>query len=186
MPTVEEMSSRYAISLKKLRRMERDGVLNVEAGDPTILQMLSALRSGNQLSVSQCVDLLTAPALFAQLGGYETKARGQLALLGSVVVPAPDSAAMAIVDAAAYDAGALERLADWIKATIPEQPCTHHYLAVRLLLGVQTNLRQYEAPRIPRAFLNVRKSGLLAGWFEIVKQRGKNATIYHRPKGFDL
>jgi hypothetical protein len=64
---------------------------------------------------------------------------------------------------------------------IPAKPVGHAYLAVRLLLGLAPNIRQYDVPRIPRALLNCRLHADLVGWFRVEKVKSRNVTIYQRP-----
>lgn len=187
MPTVHDISREFGISLKKLRRMERRGILNCDAEDPVTASVLYTFRTGNRLTVSQALALLERPALLETLGNKADKARRQLSELGNVK-PAPADVAANLAGAAAGDPDSVQSVLGWCKETIPpvgEVP--HHYLAVRLLMAVPMNLRQYEEKRLPRVLLQCRRSEEFAGWWRTAAVRSRRVTLYSRPGGgFDL
>jgi len=187
MASIHEMAQRYGVQMKKLRWMAREGALNCDAESPITATILYTLRCGNRLTVSQCVALLETPALFETLGRKADKARKQIAELGSVR-GAPANIAAELAGAAAGDPASVQALVNWCKATIPpagEVP--HHYLAVRLLMAVPANLRQFEEKRLPRVLLNCRRSEEFAGWWRIAPMGSRGITLYSRQgAGFDL
>lgn len=187
MTTIHEMSREVGISLKKLRKMERKGWLNVSADDPVTDSILYAFRTGNRLTVSQAIALIEAPGLIDTLGSKADKARQQLAELGNVQ-PAPAIVAAELVGAAAGDASSIRAVMEWCKEAIPPQgEVTHHYLAVRLLMAVPANLRQFEEKRLPRVMLQIRRQEEFAGWWRIAPKGSRGITLYSRPSGaFDL
>lgn len=187
MPTIHEISREFGVSLKKLRKMERRGILNCDAENPATAAILYTFRTGNRLTVSQALALLEAPALIETLGNKADKARRQLAELGNVQ-PAPADVAAELPGAAAGDLDSVRRVLEWCKGAIPPAgEVSHHYLAVRLLMAVPANLRQYEEKRLPRVLLNVRRQDDFAGWWRVAPKGSRGITLYARPgAGFDL
>jgi hypothetical protein len=191
MPTIHEISRAMNISLKKLRSMEKRGWLLCDAkAHPMVESMLSTMRSGNPLTVAQCVALIEDPKLFDLLEGKAAKARQQVEALGN-----PKPAAIDWIDLSAAtlndenSEAATLRLIAWIKAVLPVSGrVSHHWIAVRLLLAVPEDMRRFEIPRLGKIMLTIRKHPEFAGWFTIAKQGSRNVTWYHRPKakGFDL
>ncbi|MEL7681418.1 hypothetical protein AAG602_09660 [Citromicrobium bathyomarinum] len=187
MATLHEWRARWGISLRKLRRMEREGWIEFDAGDPLIDAILRTMRGGNPLTVSQRVALLERPAVINTLGDKAELAWRQLAELGDVQ-PAPPEITAEMVCVAAGEERSVKLLVDWCKATIPTgRDVGHHYLGVRLLKGVPVKIRHFEEKRLPRVLLNVRRSEDFAGWWDTITKGGRNVTRYYNPKQrFDL
>ena len=186
MLTIYEMSEKYNVSIRKLRRMQKDGCLRSDSsGDPLADEMRSQLQTGRPLSVRHLVALHDKPALVGEIGPYQDSAKAQINALGRIV-PAPEDIWPDLSAAASHDPEAIARLIAWAKETIPDRPVHHHYLAIRLVLATPEPLRKHEYPRLNRVFLNMRKSPGFAGWFTIEQKGKRRVTWYHKPEGFDL
>ena len=187
MLTLYEISEKYRIQLRKLRRMQKDGVLRCEgSGDPIADDIRSFLAAGMHLSVKQLVALVEKPALILELGNRQEEARSYVEALERPD-PAPDDLWPCISGAASNDVESIDRLVRWTKDTLPEgRKVSYHWLAVRLALAVPDNMRKHEFPRLNTAFLKLRQSPAFAGWFSIEQQGKRRVTRYHKPEGFDL
>lgn len=182
---VHEIADEYGLPIKKLQRLAKAGLLVTTPGDDRPHKMRSYLASNRHLSVAQLLDLMREPALFDQLGKlgtYEAKARKQLKALGDVKAGAipTETAANLIYGAAIAELDSLEKLASWIKSTVPPGGCSYHYLAARMLFNVPGGRFAVSYNFLQRAILNLRNMPALAGWSS--KGSEPNApTKFHRP-----
>lgn len=177
------------VSLRTLRKLERLGFLkNAESENPLASKINYNLRKGNALSVVELAALLQDDELWFYLGDYVDRAKTQVAALGKVDPDkVPSGMASTIELAARDDPQGVAPLVDWMKATIPEAgDVSHHFLAVRLLLGVPETQRDMVAGWIPRAFLNCRKFEAFAGWWKVTGKPGARLTIYYQPHDLPL
>ena len=184
-----EFCERYKISLRKGRRIKKDGSLPLESGgNEHGAEIRFQLRKGQPLTVAHLIIIIEQPTIISQLWPYNDKAKNQLAALGDVRnEAAPPDVAACIADAAQGDEQAIGILIGWMKEAIPVEPVTHHWLAVRLLMGLQPNIRTYNVPRIRRAFLNCRNSTDFKGWWRVDKVGSRRITSYQQPRvEFDL
>jgi hypothetical protein len=185
-----EYCEKYKISLAKARKQLKDGVLRLdETTSGESANIRHWLTRGQPLTVQMLCHLIDNPSEVLDLGRYADKAQDQIDALGKVQA-APLEVAAAIADTARGKPEATAILLEWLNATIPAKGCTHAYLAVRLLLGLPAAQRKFDAPRIPRAFLECRRNPEFAGWYETRRNGAKNFTIYKRAKialvDFDL
>lgn len=185
-----EFCERFHISLAKARKMDKAGVLRLDENtSEAITEIRHALSRGQALTAAQLVELVENPGAVLDLGRYASRARDELDALGDARnEAAPKLVAAYVTDAAKGDPEAVGVLLDWLKTILPARPVSHSFIAVRLLLGLAPNIRQFDVPRIPRALLNVRRHDAFAGWWRVEKQKSRNVTIYSRPakKSFDL
>lgn len=184
-----EAAEKHKISLKKLRAMDRDGLLRLDQSASASDPIRACLIKGNPLPVSQLVQLVEAPAMLLELGKYAEAARTQVAALGKPEREvAPKAVAAAVTDAAKNDPEQVAILCDWLRSIIPARAVGHSYIATRLLLGIPPAIRKFEAPRIGRALLNCRNSPGLSGWWTVNPGASQNSTVYQKEtkKGFDL
>jgi hypothetical protein len=183
-----EYAEKYSISLKKARQQVKDGVLRLdETIDPQAVEIQDWLSQGQKLTAAQLCVLIESPGIILDLGRYAPRAEEQIAALGNAKgEAAPKMVAAYITDAAHNDAEAVRVLVDWIKQILPVKPVSHNYIAVRLLLGLAANVRQYDVPRIPRALLNCRKLEEFASWWSVENRKSRSVTIYQRPTKKDL
>ena len=113
---------------------------------------------------------------------YEGRADEQLSALGDARNEiAPKNIAACVTFAAKGEAESIDTLLSWLQQIIPAWPVGHSYIAVRLLLGIPANLRQFDIPRIPRALHECRRREEFAGWWRTERPKDRNVTIYQRP-----
>ena len=191
MADIYEISLRHNLSIRKLRKMEKAGILRTtESEKPELSKILYNLRKGNRLSAIHCAALIDDADLILDLGEYDYKIRQQLEELGPASSEAAPSHIVMKIDMAAKDhPEQVEELESWMKDAIPTgKEVSHHYLAVRILLGAKASMRPYIAKWLPRAFLNVRNRQSFSNWYSLRKTRfSRNATFYRRPKNnYDL
>ncbi len=176
-----ECAEKYRISLKKLRLMERDGILRLDQSASATDPIRACLTKGNPLPVSMLVQLVEEPSLLLELGRHTRAAESQVSALGKPQKePAIKAAAAAVSDAAKNDPEAVAVLCDWLRSIIPARPVGHSYIAARLLLGIPPAIRKFEGPRIGRALLNCRNSPGLAGWWTVKPGASQNSTVYQK------
>lgn len=178
-----EISDKSGISVKRLRVLDKLGVLRHDASTTIVDEMRSTFREGNKLNVAQLVHLVENPAGLLELGRYAEKARAQLEAAKDVagqVNAAPLEVASQILEAFENQADACEALIAWAKTVIPPHPVGHSYLATRLLLGVPEGSRKHDAARLHRALMNCRARPSFAGWWRKEKSVSRNKTIYEK------
>jgi hypothetical protein len=178
-----EFCERFHISLAKARKMNKAGVLRLDENtSETITEIRHALSRGQPLTAAQLVELVESPSAVLDLGRYAARAQDELDALGDARgQAAPKLVAAYVTDAAKGDAEAVAVLIGWLKEILPASPVSHSFIAVRLLLGLAPNIRQFDVPRIPRALLNCRRHDAFAGWWHVEKRKSRNVTIYQRP-----
>lgn len=177
-----EISEKHKISVRKLRALDKDGLLRHDASTTILDEMRATFREGNKLNVAQLVYLIENPGGILELGKYASKAQTQLAELD---IPesqkAPREVAAQILDAFEKEPGAIVALIAWLKTIIPEHPVGHAYIATRLLLGVPENVRRYDIPRLQRALMNCRDHPSFEGWHRKEKSVSRTRTVYQKP-----
>ena len=185
-----EIAEKFKISIHTLRKLEKAGLLLTDYGESEHgARIRFQFAKGQSLTVAQQIEILEDPSILRELGPYRIKAEEEIASLGEVRgEAAPLEVAAHITDAAdRRDKDSIGVLIDWMKTVIPAEPITHHWLAVRLLMGLQANMRNYDVPRIQRALLNCRNSADFKGWWRVEKNKSRTQTLYQRPEvRFDL
>ena len=181
---IYQVSEKFKISMKKLRQMRKAGVLLIdETEHPLREQMRYFLSKSRLLSVEHLLALIDNPRLALQLGTYVTKARSQVNALGDLRVnTAPPYVANKIYVASTCNDDAIDILIAWLKDIIPASPVTHHYVAVRLVLGVDPLFRVQRARRIKWVLDQCRKRPEFADWWTVEKGVSGTRTFYRRPK----
>ena len=183
---IHEFSERYKISLAKSRRILKENPHWFDGSASTQgIEIRSWLANGQPLTSMQLCTLIENPGFILELGKHAHKAEEALARLGNVKAEiARLDVAACITDAASKDPESLAIIINWLKTIIPSEPVGHAYLATRLLLGLPENVRQFDAPRLQRVFLNCRLHPSFENWFFIKKNFSKSITFYKKP--FDL
>jgi hypothetical protein len=185
---IYEAAAQFKISISKMRKMDKAGILRLETAHPLTDSMRFYLGKGQPLTVAQLVAHVEDPTLIEQLRGKAGVAMAQVAMLGAPV-SAPLETVAEIDQASRGDTDACGRLIPYLKTCILQaasqgQPfINHHYIAVRLVLGSPASLREYNAARIARALLNCRRHPGFAGWWRIVPQGGKSMSEYGKFEG---
>lgn len=176
-----EISEKHKISVKKLRAMDKDGLLRHDASTTALDEIRSTLKTGNRLSVAQLVHLVELPAGLLELGKYAEKARVQIAELDNPAGQvAPREVAAQILEAFEKQPAAVAALVEWFKTIIPAHPVGHAYLATRLLLGVPEASRRFDVPRLARVMAHCREHPGFAGWWRKEKSVSRNRTVYQK------
>jgi hypothetical protein len=186
---IYEFCEKFRISLRKARKMDKAGVLRLDSGESEHgAEIRQQLRKGQPLTVAHFLYIIEEPTILSELCPYDEKAKNQLAALGDVNdEAAPREVAAYITDAARGDDEAIGILVGWLKGKIPAEAVTHHWVAIRLLMGLAANIRGYDVPRIQRALLNCRKSPDFTGWWRVETIRSRQVTFYQRSEiAFDL
>ena len=184
-----EINEKYGVSLPKLKRMQRDGVLICDAGEghPLAPLMRANLAKRQALSVEQLLCLIERPSVYAELRTRQKDARAQIAALGDYASgkPAP-SLLLAFQDAAENDPKSVQAVIDWAKSVLPGSPVPYSYLGVRAAQGVTVeSARKNFLMKFPMALRNARKRPEFAGWFETIETKGRKVVNYFNP-GLDL
>lgn len=176
-----EISDKAGISVKKLRALDKLGVLRHDASTTALDEMRATLKTGNRLNVAQLVHLIENPAGLLELGKYAPKASAQLDELGNATKQAaPREIAAQILEAFEKEPGAVAAVVDWCKSIIPAHDVGHAYIGARLLLGVPEASRKFEAPRLQRVMMNCRDHPAFAGWWRKERSVSRNRTIYRK------
>lgn len=178
-----EISDKHKISVKRLRAMDKDGLLRHDASTTPLDEIRATLKTGNRLNVGQLVYLVENRAGLLELGKYAEKARAQLAEIGNTKnQEAPREIAGQILEAFERDGAAVAALVAWAKTIIPSHVVGHSYIATRLLLGVPEGSRGYDVPRLRRVMMNCREHPDFAGWWRHEKDAAtsRNRTVYQK------
>jgi len=180
---IHEFSERYKISMAKSRLILKENPHWFDGSASTKgIEIKAWLANGQPLTAMQLCELIENPGFMLELGKHAHKAQEALERLGNVQGEiAPKMVAACITDAASKDPDALRAIIDWLKSVIPSEPVGHAYLATRLLLGLAPNVRQFDAPRLQRVFLNCRLDPSFANWFFVKKNFSKSITFYKKP-----
>jgi hypothetical protein len=185
MLTLLEFCDKYRISHAKAKWMQRDGVLVlVDECNLDLARIREVFAHGNPLTVMDLCALIESPGLLTQLGRFAGRALDQIEPLGDAVAgQAPRNVALAVMDAANGEADAIALLIDWIKGALPGDgsPVGYHWLAVRLMLPIAANIRQFETVKIRRALAHCRKSPEFASWWHYDGRKSRKVTIYANP-----
>lgn len=178
-----EFCERFHISHAKAKKMNKAGALRLDENTrEETAEIRHILSRGQPLTAAHLVELVDNPGSLLDLGRYAPAAQREIDALGNVRAEiAPKLVAAYITDAAKNEPEAVDALLGWLRGVIPAKPVGHSFLAVRLLLGLAPNIRQYDVPRIPRALLNCRLREEFAGWWRVEKQKSRNVTVYQRP-----
>lgn len=186
---IYEFSQKYKITIGKVRKMHKAGkILIDDTEDPLADEIRSNLAKGQPLPTGHLLALIENPRLAWQLGNYAKRARAQVAALGDLTNSvAPHAIAAEIYSSAGGNTDSVDRLTAWLKEIIPAKPVRHHYIAVRLALGLPKNCRAEFMRRIPRALYQCRKRQEFAAWWRPEKVGSRNRSLYQRPENlFDL
>lgn len=180
-----EFCERFHISHAKAKKMNKAGVLRLDENTrEETAEIRHILSRGQPLTAAHLCELVDNPGSLLDLGRYASRADEQLRELRDVrgkIEPAPKLVAAYVTDAAKNEPEAVEALLGWLREIIPARDVGHRFLAVRLLLGLAPNIREYDVPRIPRALLNCRLHPDFAGWFRVEQRKSRNVTVYKRP-----
>lgn len=185
---IYEVAAQFKISVSKLRKMDKAGILKLDKSHPLTDSMRFYLGKGQPLTVAQLVALVEDPTIIEQLGEKAGVALAQVAALNAPTA-APLETVAEIDQASRGDTDAIGRLIPYLKTQIllaasqGHSVINHHYLAVRLVLGSPASLRDYNAARIARALLNCRRHPGFAGWWRVVPRGALAVSEYGKFEG---
>lgn len=190
MMNIHEMSEKYAISVRKLRRLEKDGHLRVDSTETAIVsEMRSYLNKGNPLPAKHLLALFETPSIRLELGKQSPKADKELAALGDAKSQAAPYSLVAEIPGAAENVDeSRDFLMQWLSRVLADhkKPVNHSWVAVRLLINCPENMRSQISPLIPKALLNIRKRREFVLHWRTEWIAGKNLTIYQCPAPISL
>ena len=186
---IHQVAERFRVSVRKLRAMEKLGILKLEPENPYLSKVRYYVGKSQPIPVLPLLYLVENPDAILELGKSVYEAQSQVDALELEDNSAAPAAISMTVDLAATrdNPAAVEGLCDWLQAVIPSRPVPYHFLAVRLLLGAKPAARAFIAGRIHKALLNVRALERFAGWSYVDTIRGRKATLSVKGKlGFDM
>lgn len=155
---IREISAKSGVGVKALAKLERMGVLKVDAENMLAAEIRFHLARSKTLTVAYMLALLDDPSLLEDLGNYQDRAKRQIAALGNVKESVAPNAIRAYVrDAGQGSPTAAQCIATWARSIAPAGGVSYHWLAVRLLIGAPENLMQEDLRAMRFALLNVRK-----------------------------
>ena len=183
-----EFCERFNISMKKAKEMRKADILRIDGSTDEKTEAIRYwLSRGQRLTAAQLCELVEDNSLLLDLGRFAERAREAIDTLDNPMrQAAPREITAYITDACKGDKDAAAILATWIKTIVPAKPVPHAWIAVRLLLGINPSVREFEIPRINRALLNVRLLPEFARWFTSKSVNGRNATFYFCPAKLPL
>jgi hypothetical protein len=178
-----EFCDRFHISQRKARLMLKADVLRLDETTSEIaIRIRGLLAKGQPLTAAQLCALVESPGMLLDLGRYAGAAQEQVEALGDAKAEAAPKHVVAYIgDAVKKDPQTVVILIDWLKSIIPARPIPHNYIAVRLLLGLTPNVREFDVPRVPRALRECRRHADFAGWWCVDRQSGRTKTYYSQP-----
>lgn len=197
---IHDLSQKYGITKRKLRRMEKDGVLRVGKSQlPKHWQMVrSDIRKGKLTARSIALGY-RFPKVVSSIIDLSNRQRAMIEehfaaaeLPHDVPQPVESNLSMAglVCGAATVGGHYLDRFIQVVQALIPAKEVGYSYVAVRILLMCRNEYDIDGADEyLRRALSKAKDRPEMAGWWRSEKAKGASAhrTIYHRPKlEFDL
>jgi len=183
-----EINEKYQISLGKLKRLVRDGLLICDEGDghPLAPAMRANLVRNQDLSVEQLLLLIEKPKIYAELKNRQSQARNQVKALGHYDIEAmPLDLVKAVNLAADDDPKGVKAVIAWVKSVLPGEPVPYAFLGVRAGIRILPAGRHAFLTKFARALLNCRKDPEFAGCWRTEQKSGRKRTLYFNP-GLDL
>lgn len=180
---IHEIARRSGATLSTLKKLERLGVLKVEAESEVAAPLRTLLGRNQSLSLAQILLLVENADTLGELGKWEDRARDQIATLGDISsTPVPAGVPTACLIAASGDVDALDHLADWVQASLPPgKGVSFHWLAIRIVMAQHVRAREQSLKSINLAFGKLRGRPKMAGWWHSVPLGMRNTIIYQRP-----
>lgn len=197
---IYDINLEFGISLKKLRRMEKAGVLRVGKSKlPKHWQMVRSDIKKGKLSSRSIALAYRSPKVVSSIIDLTISQRTLIAeeitaadLPKDVPEPVESTPTIgSIIHLATISGGHfLDRFVRIVQSVIPETEVGHHYIAVRILLMCKNEYDiDYAYQYLRRALLKAKDRPEMAGWWrsEKIGERSERRTIYHRPRAhFDL
>lgn len=192
---VYDLRNRYDISVKKLRRMERDGVLRTgKSLAPKYWQTTRTdIRKGKMCARSIALAYRYPDKLesFMLLTAADRRVIERHILSAEIPpffppVASTPSIPTIIWGADTKEEGFVGRFVSILQSIIPDRPVGYLFVAVRMLLMCEKDFQiDMAAKSIQRALLNARDDPAMQGWsYREPTGQGKFRTIFKRPTSF--
>lgn len=197
---IYDINHHYGISLKKLRRMDKNRLLRIGKSElPKYWQKVRSDLHKSKLSARSIALAYQYPRDLEKMISLSRRHRNLIddyirkAELPKMIPPPVEPAIrVSIVVCAAVSEGGiwLDRFIAILQSHIPEKAVGYHYVAVRILLMCENphNIDlTFEFLR--QAILKARDQPSMAGWWsqQATQNEGEYPTIFHRPTAtYDL
>lgn len=191
---IHECHDRYGITLKKLRRMQRDGILKIEKDKtPEYWRRVISDIAKGKMSARSIALAFRFPE---KLDRISSLTRTQRLIIEShfksVELPDFDRALRV---RSTITVGMVEKhpmlsaeFIGTVQRIIPSRYVSYYYVAVRLYLACETDFHiDLMSKYMTRAFSSARDEPAMQGWWH--REPGpyeKKHVIYHRPRHYDL
>lgn len=197
---IYDLNHIYGISLKKLRRMEKDGVLRTGKSQlPKYWQMVRSDIHKSKLSARSIALAYQYPRDLEKMINLSRRHRSliddyirKIDLPKMAPPPVETEIRVSTVVFAAVSEGGiwLDRFIAILQSHIPEKAVNYHYVAVRILLmcGNPHNI-DLASEVLRQAILKARDHPSMAGWWstQATQNEKEYPTIFRRPTAaFDL
>lgn len=188
---IHEIADCYGISLRKLRRMHKDGHLKVgKSATPKYWQMVvSDIRKG-KMSARSIALAYRSPKRLEELARLTPRDRRilrehfELARLPFSNLDLDDNSYIAPVGAADNEPRYLSDFIEALKKIIPDEDVCYEFIAVRWLLtkcDFDVTIANI-SDTLPKALFFAREDPSFSGWWRKEPHLyGKYRVIYHRP-----
>lgn len=192
---IYECRDRFGITLRKLRKMEKAGVLKIEKDKTPEYwrKVISDIQKG-KMSARSIALALKFPEKLARLRNLTRVNRGTIQShfsnlglpddnLGYFDIRSPDPCGT-VEKIPAYR----DRFIEALQKIVPDYDVPYEYIAVRMLLTCEFDFHiSGMSDYMTRAFSAVRDEPSMIGWWHKEPGKyGKNHIIYHRPRSYDL
>jgi hypothetical protein len=197
---IHDISLAFDISPKKLRRMEKAGVLRV--GKSQLKKHWQMVRTDirkGKLSARSITLAYRFPKVVESIIDLSSRQRSMIAehLAAAELphdVPEPFESIPtigAIICLSVTKGGEfMDRFIRMLQSVVPDKEVGHHYIAVRILLMCKSEFDiDFGYENLRKAMLKAKDRPEMAGWWRSEKtgERRERRTIYYRPKpGYDL
>ena len=190
---IYECRDRYRISLKKLRLMQRGGVLNVSRDQTPKywLQAISDIQKGKMSARSIALSfrfpdkLEKVHYLTHANRGFLGESFKSLGLPGNELdIELRFVAPLGAVEKHPFF---MQQFIEAVQRLIPSHDVNYYYLAVRILLTCETDFQMdLMSQNLTRAFSSIRDEPAMQGWWhQEPTAYGDHRIIYHRER-YDL
>ncbi|MDR3410811.1 MAG: hypothetical protein P4L87_07690 [Formivibrio sp.] len=190
---IYDLGNRYNLTVKKLRRMERDGVLRIgKSTAPFYWQKVRKEIGKGKMTPFSIALAYRFPDKLEEVMNLTPANRKVIAKhFMEVELPAkmaftyPEKFAMPVLISGAIEKHSLltGRFLDELKKVIPEKPVDYVYVAVRIFLMCETeNSMNMAAQNMVRGLQSAREEPTMLGWsHREASLYGKYKFVYHKP-----
>ena len=183
-----EIHTRFDISMKKLRRMQKEGVLNCSDAPDYWQRAKSDVRKGSMSARSVALASKFPERLEAMIDLTLAERKVVKRHFGLAQLPAEklplERLSTPVCGAAHGETRWMTRFIEEVQALIPDRPVSYLYLAVRLLLTCDTDFQMnLMTDDLLKAFTNARKEPSMRDWWHREPSgEGDYTIVYNRPQ----